>query len=159
METVDLNQRIESLATLLEQTLGHGIAVHYQLDPTLGPVLIDANQLDVAILNLAVNARHAMADSGTFTIETNDAPDDLEDVKALATSFVRVTLSDTGHGMDKAVLAQVFEPFFTTKGNGEGTGLGLSQVYGFVNQSGGHIRIESQIGKGTSVHLFLPRAH
>lgn len=156
-EIVDLNERIGSLTALLEQTLGRSITIERDLDPTLGPVLIDANQLDVAILNLAVNARHAMAEVGTFTIETSNTPDDLDDLKGLAGSLVRLTLSDTGHGMDKKVLAHVFEPFFTTKANGEGTGLGLSQVYGFVSQSGGQIRIDSQVGKGTSVHLFLPR--
>jgi signal transduction histidine kinase len=143
---------------LLERTLGGRIKIERHLDPSLGPVLIDANQLDVAILNLAVNARHAMPEGGTFTIETSDGPDDLDDVEALAGSFVRLTLSDTGRGMDRQGLARAFEPFFTTKTDGEGTGLGLSQVYGFVNQSGGHIRIESEVGKGTSVHLFLPRA-
>jgi signal transduction histidine kinase len=157
-ETVDLNERIVSLSVLLERTLGNDIRFRCHLDPALGPILIDANQLDVAIINLAVNAKHAMAKGGMFTIETSDAPVDLEDVKALATSFVRITLRDTGHGMDKETLAHVFEPFFTTKANGEGTGLGLSQVYGFISQSGGHIRIESEVGKGTSVHLFLPRA-
>jgi signal transduction histidine kinase len=156
-ETIDLNERIGSLSALLERTLGGDIKIQRHLDPALGPILIDANQLDVAIINLAVNAKHAMANGGIFTIETSNAPDDLEDVKTLAASFVRITLRDTGHGMDKEILAHVFEPFFTTKGNGEGTGLGLSQVYGFVSQSGGHIRIESEIGKGTSVHLFLPR--
>jgi signal transduction histidine kinase len=157
-DTVDLNERIVSLSVLLERTLGRNIRLRCHLDPALGPILIDANQLDVAIINLAVNAKHAMAKGGNFTIETSDAPADLEDVKAVATSFVRITLRDTGQGMDKETLAHVFEPFFTTKGNGEGTGLGLSQVYGFISQSGGHIRIESEVGKGTSVHLFLPRA-
>ncbi|TIR45280.1 MAG: PAS domain-containing sensor histidine kinase, partial [Mesorhizobium sp.] len=82
---------------------------------------------------------------------TSNAPEELEDVRSVATSFVRVTVHDTGCGMSKDILAQVFEPFFTTKG--EGTGLGLSQVYGFIKQSGGHIRIESAVGAGTSVHL------
>ncbi len=104
-----------------------GIGIKRRLDPALGPVLIDANQLDVAILNLAVNALHATADGGTFTIETNDTPVELDDLKGLAPSFVRLTLSDTGHGMDKKVLAKVFEPFFTTKGNGEGTGSGSAR--------------------------------
>ncbi|MER8485351.1 ATP-binding protein [Mesorhizobium sp. M1322] len=156
--TVDLNERISSLTSLLERTLGSGVKVQCDLDPTLGPILIDANQLDVAILNLAVNARDAMAGSGTLTIETNDVPDDLEDMPAIAAFFVQVTIRDTGCGMSKDVLAQVFEPFFTTKGDSEGTGLGLSQVYGFIHQSGGRIRIDSEIGKGTSIHLFLPRA-
>jgi signal transduction histidine kinase len=157
-ETVDLNERIGLLTALLERTLGSSIRIERHLDPALGPVLIDANQLDVAILNLAVNAKHAMADGGTFTIETSAAPEDQEDVKGVGASLVRLSLYDTGHGMDRQVLAQAFEPFFTTKGDGEGTGLGLSQVYGFVNQSGGHIRIDSEVGKGTGVHLFLPRA-
>ncbi|MDR4306066.1 PAS domain S-box protein [Chelatococcus sambhunathii] len=157
-ETVDLNERIRSLTSLLERTFGEGVTVRHLLNPGAGSVLIDANQLDVALLNLAINAKHAMADGGTFTIETSDAPDDLDEVKATAAGFVRLSLHDTGHGMDRKVLAHVFEPFFTTKGQGEGTGLGLSQVYGFIRQSGGHIRIESEPGKGTSVHLFLPRA-
>ncbi|RWM69258.1 MAG: PAS domain-containing protein [Mesorhizobium sp.] len=154
-ETVDLNARIQSLTMLLERTLGSGIAIRRDLDPELGPVLVDANQLDVAILNLAVNAKDAMAGKGTFSIKTSNAPEDIEDVRSVAASFVRVTVHDTGYGMSKEILAQVFEPFFTTKR--EGTGLGLSQVYGFIKQSGGHIRIESAVGEGTSVHLFLPR--
>jgi signal transduction histidine kinase len=157
-ETVDLNERVGALASILDRTLGAAIRVDLQLDPALGPVRIDANQLDVAILNLSLNAKHAMADGGTLAIETSNAPADLEDLKNLSGSFVRLTLRDTGHGMSKSVLAQAFEPFFTTKSDGEGTGLGLSQVHGFVHQSGGHIRIESEVGKGTSVHLFLPRA-
>lgn len=157
-ETIDLNGRIEAVTMLLERTLGNGIRISLELDPALGPVLVDANQLDVAILNLAVNAKDAMAGRGTLAIETSDTPDDIEDVAALAASFVRVTVSDTGCGMSKEVLAQVFEPFFTTKADGRGTGLGLSQVYGFIKQSGGHVRIESAVGEGTSVHLFLPRA-
>ncbi|RWK72752.1 MAG: PAS domain-containing sensor histidine kinase, partial [Mesorhizobium sp.] len=107
---------------LLERTLGSGITIRRDLDPALGPVLVDANQLDVAILNLAVNAKDAMAGKGTFSIETSNAPEELEDVRSVATSFVRVTVHDTGCGMSKDILAQVFEPFFTTKG--EGTGLG-----------------------------------
>jgi len=156
-ETVDLNGRLEVLSTLLERTLGSGMRVRRDLDPALGPVRVDVNQLDVAILNLAVNAKDAMDGKGTLSIETSDAPGYIEDVPGMGASFVRVTVSDTGCGMTKEVLAQAFEPFFTTKGDGQGTGLGLSQVYGFVKQSGGHIRIESVVGAGTSVHLFLPR--
>ncbi|MER9314086.1 MULTISPECIES: ATP-binding protein [unclassified Mesorhizobium] len=116
-----------------------------------------STQLDVAMLNLAVNAKDAMAGVGTLTIETSDVPDDIDDVHSLSGSCVRMTVRDTGCGMNKEILAQFFEPFFTTKPDGRGTGLGLSQVYGFVKQSGGHIRIESEAGEGTSVHLFLPR--
>jgi signal transduction histidine kinase len=157
-EVVDLNGRVQALTNLLERTLGSGVKVRTALDPALGRILIDVNQLEVAILNLAVNARDAMAGSGTLTIETSNSPEDLEDVSKVAAAHVRVTVRDTGCGMSKDVLAQVFEPFFTTKASGEGTGLGLSQVYGFVTQSGGHVRIDSEVGHGTSVHLYLPRA-
>jgi signal transduction histidine kinase len=99
-----------------------------------------------------------MNGTGTLTIETSNVPYDLEDVPEAPDSFIRVTVRDTGCGMKREVLAKVFEPFFTTKGDGQGTGLGLSQVYGFISQSGGHVRIESEVGKGTRVHLLLPRA-
>ncbi|MES0150272.1 ATP-binding protein [Mesorhizobium sp. M0012] len=157
-EKVDLNQHIGSLTALLERTLGRDIRIERHLDPALGPVLIDANQLDVAILNLAVNARHAMTDYGRFTIETSDAPDDLDDLKGLAASFVRLTLSDTGHGMDKQVLAQVFEPFFTTKSNGEGTGLGLSQATASSNSPAGTSASIARWAKGPAC-ICSCRAH
>jgi len=156
-EVIDINARIESLTHLFEGTLGRGIQLQTILAPRLDPVKIDANQFDVALLNLAVNARDAMEGSGTLTIETaNTSGDFFNGSSKTEASFVRVTVRDTGCGMSKEVLAQVFEPFFTTKGEGQGTGLGLSQVYGFVHQSEGHVRINSKIGKGTSVHLFLP---
>lgn len=154
---VNVNERIESLSTLLRQALGSGVQIEMELDKTVGPVHIDANQLDVAILNLAINAKDAMNERGTLFIETSHTAFGIEDVPP-AGSFVRVTVRDTGCGMSKDVLAQVFEPFFTTKSEGKGTGLGLSQVYGFINQSGGHVRIKSEVGRGTSVHLLLPRA-
>lgn len=157
-EVIDLNDRIEALSSLLERTLGKETEIRTALDPALGPVLIDPNQLDVALLNLAVNARDAMEAGGILTIETSNTRVDLYDVSNTADGFICVIVRDTGSGMSKDILSQVFEPFFTTKGDGEGTGLGLSQVYGFVTQSGGHVRIESEVGKGTSVHLFLPRA-
>jgi signal transduction histidine kinase len=155
-QATDLNERIRSLKSLLERTLGGGVQVRLDLDPRLGrPVLIDPNQLDTAILNLAVNARDAMAGRGVLTIETSeDVSDHVEELDGSAASFARITVRDTGCGMSKEILAQVFEPFFTTKG--EGTGLGLSQVYGFVRQSGGHVHIDSEVGKGTSIDLVLP---
>lgn len=157
-EIIDLNERIGSLGDLLERTLGSEIEVEKKLDLALGQILIDPNQLDIAILNLALNARDAMSGKGTLSIETSNAPEDVDDLEAMAASFVRITVADNGRGMSGEVLPHVFEPFFTTKDNGEGTGLGLSQVYGFVSQSGGHVRIESQVNRGTQVHLFLPRA-
>ncbi|MGK6314298.1 two-component system sensor histidine kinase NtrB [Neorhizobium sp. DT-125] len=157
-ENVDLNARLDSLTGLIERTLGRDIELRCVFEPSVGNVQIDANQLDVAILNLAVNARHAMKDAGTLTIETAHAQSNVADFPSGETGFARVTVRDTGCGMNKDVLAQVFEPFFTTKSEGEGTGLGLSQVYGFVTQSEGHIHIDSEVGAGTSVHLFLPKA-
>ena len=158
-EIIDVNERVASLTHLLERTLGSGVRIKPDLDRTLGPVLIDANQLDAAVLNLAVNARDAMAGEGVLTIETGcGMHSEFEDVRGSEGAFVRITVRDTGCGMSKEILGQVFEPFFTTKGEGEGTGLGLSQVYGFVRQSGGYVHIESEVGKGTSVHLFLPCA-
>jgi signal transduction histidine kinase len=149
---IDINERIGSLTNLLERTLGGGVKIQTILDPELSPINIDVNHFEVALLNLAVNARDAMNGVGTLTIETSNKPPDIEDVPEPPASFVRVTVRDTGCGMKKEVLAKVFEPFFTTKGDGRGTGLGLSQVYGFISQSGGHVRIESEIGTGTSVH-------
>lgn len=158
-EIIDVNERVASLTHLLERTLGSGVRIKPALDRTLGPVLIDANQLDAAILNLAVNARDAMAGGGVLTIETGrDEHSAFEDVRSSGARFVRITVRDTGCGMSKEILAQAFEPFFTTKDESEGTGLGLSQVYGFVRQSGGYVHIESEVGEGTSVHLFLPCA-
>ena len=156
-KATDLNERVRALTSLLERTLGSGIRIELNLDPALEPVLIDPNQLDTAILNLAVNARDAMAGTGILTIETGrDMPGDSDVVDDPGGPFVRITVRDTGCGMSKEVLAQVFEPFFMTKGEGAGTGLGLSQVYGFVRQSGGHVHIDSQVGMGTSIHLIFP---
>lgn len=156
-QATDLNERIQSLTSLLERTLGSGVRVQLDLAPTPCLVLIDPNQLDTAILNLAVNARDAMAGTGILTIETGqDLSSDFDIPEGFNDPFARITVRDTGCGMSKEVLAQVFEPFFTTKGEGEGTGLGLSQVYGFVHQSGGQVHIESEVGRGTSIHLFLP---
>ncbi len=155
---LDLNGHIKSLAEMLTQALGERIVVQTNLDPHLGPVHIDVNQFEVAILNLAVNARDAMSGAGTFTVETSSLANGLGNVSNARGRFIRVSVRDTGCGMSPQTLEQVFEPFFTTKRDGHGTGLGLSQVYGFISQSGGHIRIESEVGSGTSVHLFLPRA-
>lgn len=158
-QATDLNERILSLTNMLERTLGSSIRIQLDLNPELDRALIDPNQLDTAILNLAVNAKDAMAGVGTLTIETGrDVPSEVQELENSAASFSRITVRDTGCGMSKEVLAQVFEPFFTTKTEGKGTGLGLSQVYGFVHQSGGHVHIDSEVGKGTSIHLFFPCA-
>jgi signal transduction histidine kinase len=153
-QAVDINECISALSTLLQRALGGRIAVETRLDPLLDRVVIDVNQFEVALLNLAANARDAMDGHGTLSLETCNCPGPIDGVDDEAGTFVRLTVADTGCGMHPDVLSKVFEPFFSTKGN-EGTGLGLSQVYGTVRQSGGHIRIDSELGRGTSIHLYL----
>lgn len=158
---IDINALVSGMSDLLQRTLGEEIRVRATLAPDLWPTEVDPTELEAAILNLAVNARDAMASGGGLTIETANAELDAayaganNDVKP--GNYVLVSVSDTGTGMPAAVLKQVFEPFFTTKG-GRGTGLGLSQVYGFVKQSGGHVKLYSEPGFGTTAKLYLPRA-
>lgn len=153
-QIVDINERIAALGSLFTSALGGGIAVETRLEPRLDPAVVDVNQFEVALLNLAANARDAMSGRGTLTLETCNVPDVGAELEKETGNFIRITVKDTGCGMSSAVLSRVFEPFFSTKGN-EGTGLGLSQVYGTVRQCGGHIRIDSEVGRGTSVHLYL----
>jgi CheY-like chemotaxis protein len=124
-------------------------------------VLCDANQLESALLNLAINARDAMPSGGSFSVDTKDITLALQDLRdqpdAEPGPYVEIAASDTGTGMTKEVIEQAFEPFFTTKPLGEGTGLGLSQLHGFVKQSGGFVRIESEVGTGTTVRIYLPQ--
>lgn len=149
---------IEDTAELLRRTLGAKILIGTALDPMLPPVSTDRNQLALALLNLAVNARDAMPDGGAITIAAHRAGAPAADPPAeLAPGdYVCLSLTDTGHGMDAATLARAIEPFFTTKPPGEGTGLGLSMVHGLAAQSGGAMRLTSQPGDGTRVELWLP---
>jgi PAS domain S-box-containing protein len=158
---INPNNLIADVSTLLEQALGESIAVESVVGAGTWWISVDANQLETAILNLALNARDAMAGSGKLTIEISNAF--LDDGYAAAHpevkagQYVMIAVSDNGSGMTKEVATKAFDPFFTTKELGQGTGLGLSQVYGFIKQSGGHAKIYSEPGEGTTVKLYLPR--
>lgn len=157
---VVINRLMRDLVELVERTVGPAIAVETVAASGLWPSLVDANQLENALLNLCLNARDAMPDGGRITIETRNRrvdPRRADELGLAAGEYVAVSVSDTGTGIDKDTLARVFDPFFTTKPLGEGTGLGLSMVYGFARQSHGHVRISSQVGRGTEVCLYLPR--
>ncbi|MGH7090436.1 MAG: PAS domain S-box protein, partial [Stellaceae bacterium] len=151
---------ISGLSDLLRRAIGEGIAIETVTGGGLWPIFADANQLESALINLAVNARDAMPEGGRLTIKAENAELDPAEADAADVApgfYVALTVSDTGTGMAPEIAAQAFDPFFTTKPPGQGTGLGLSQVYGFIKQSGGHVRIASAPGAGTHVTLFLPR--
>jgi PAS domain S-box-containing protein len=158
---VDPNRLVTGMSELLHRTLGETVEVETVLAAGLWPVEVDANQLENAILNLAVNARDAMPEGGKLTIETANTHLDrgyvAQNAEVIPGQYVAICVSDTGSGMDQDTVARAFEPFFTTKEVGKGTGLGLSQVYGFVKQSGGHLKIYSEPGDGTCVKIYLPR--
>ena len=158
---LDLNDQVLSMAELLRRTLGEAIALGTLLEPQLWPVRADPSEVENAVLNLAINARDAMHAGGKLVLETKNVVLDERDVASEVGmqpgEYVRLSVSDTGTGMKADVLARVFEPFFTTKEPGKGTGLGLSVIYGFVKQSGGHVTVYSEVGKGTTVNLYLPR--
>jgi len=158
---LDPNKLVSSMSELLRRALGEHIRFETVVAGGIWPIHADKTQLETAILNLAVNARDAMKDGGTLTIETVNAHlDDAyaaepQDIKA--GQYVMIAVTDTGEGMSPETIAKAFDPFFTTKPVGQGTGLGLSQVYGFVKQSRGHVKIYSEVGHGTTVKLYLPR--
>ncbi len=158
---IDVNGLVASMSELLRRTIGERVEVECVLAGGLWRTYVDASQLESAIVNLAVNARDAMPDGGKLTIETMNGYVDeayaAENAGAVPGQYVVVAVSDTGTGMPKEVLDRAFEPFFTTKDVGRGTGLGLSQLYGYLKQSGGHAKIYSEIGRGTTVKLYLPR--
>ena len=156
----DVNRCVSDMSEILRRTLGESIAIETILGGGVWRAIIDAPQLESAILNLAINARDAMPNGGRLTIETLNASLDADYAArrgAEAGQYVVVAVTDTGAGMPPEVLDKAFEPFFTTKGVGEGTGLGLSQVHGFLKQSGGHVQIYSEVGVGSSVKLYIPR--
>ncbi len=161
-QAVRLSDVVTDMSKLLERTLGETIEIQISTHPVLWSASADPGQLENVLLNLAINARDAMPEGGTLTIETyNTQVEDQDLVIAMDINpgpYVVLSVSDTGTGMSSEVLEHAFEPFFTTKSNGKGTGLGLSMVYGFAQQTGGHVTIDSTPGRGTTVKLYLPRA-
>ena len=161
-EIVDVNELINGLTPLLRPTLHEHVSFSIEPCPSPWPAFIDPGQLESAILNLCINARDAMPGDGRIVLETANVTLDRHYAKrhseVVAGDYIQVVVSDTGKGIPAAALKRVFEPFFTTKPKGKGTGLGLSMVYGFVKQSRGHIKIDSEPGKGTTVKLYLPKA-
>jgi signal transduction histidine kinase/ActR/RegA family two-component response regulator len=159
---IDLSSTLPELVPLLRRTLGETIEVRFIDSAGLWPAMADPAQLESAVLNLALNARDAMPGGGRLTIELSNKVLDEEYARLHAEvtpgDYVMVAVSDTGHGMTPEVAARAFEPFFTTKTEGRGTGLGLAMVFGFVKQSGGHVKAYSEPGQGTSVKIYLPRA-
>jgi two-component system NtrC family sensor kinase len=156
---IDLSDRLPRLKEMLAGSLRGDIAIAFDLPATIWPIVVDAGELELALLNIAVNARDAMPNGGKFVVSARDvtlakpsAPE------GLAGDFVALTLTDTGEGISPENMTKVFEPFFTTKEIGHGTGLGLSQVYGFAKQSGGGATIATELRRGTSITLYFPRS-
>jgi len=159
---IDAGRLVNGLGDLLQQTVRENVVLDFRTTPDLPLIVADANQLENAILNLVINARDAMPDGGRLVVSTSivevETSVDGTDGDLKPGRYVSVAVSDTGVGMSRDVLERVFEPFYTTKPLGQGTGLGLSMIYGFVRQSGGEVRIESQPGAGTTVTMLLPMA-
>jgi signal transduction histidine kinase len=156
---LDANALIDGMADLIRRAVGERVAVEFHFDRHLWPIEVDPHQLENALINLAVNARDAMPKGGRLTIESCNCRDmPIDDGQTVRGAFALIAVTDIGCGMDADVLSRAFEPFYTTKAAGEGSGLGLSQVYGFVKQSNGHVEIVSEPGRGTTVRVYLPRA-
>ena len=161
-QVVSLNELVSSSTQLLSRTLGERIKIKLILADDLWPVFADPAEVKSSLANLSINAHDAMPEGGHLTIETANKTLDKRYSKnhpeAVPGDYVMLAVSDTGKGMPPEILERVFEPFFTTKAKGRGTGLGLSKVYGFAGQSGGHVEIHSEVGRGTTVRIYLPRA-
>jgi PAS domain S-box-containing protein len=157
VELVTLQKLIPEMLDFLRHSVGPNIDIHTNISPDINAIEVDANQLELALINLAVNARDAMPEGGSLTITCHNE-DDGKRIGTARDGFVCISVTDTGEGMNEETLAHAQEPFFTTKGVGKGTGLGLSMVHGFIAQSGGMMRLKSELGKGTTVTLRLPRA-
>jgi PAS domain S-box-containing protein len=160
---IDLGRLVTGMSDLLRRTLGEQITIETVLSGNVWRALADPNQLELAVLNLAVNARDAMPSGGKLTLETANVHLDeayaSSQAEVVPGQYVMLAVTDNGSGMTPEVRTKAFDPFFTTKDVGHGTGLGLSQVYGFIKQSRGHVKIYSEVGEGTTIKLYLPRAH
>nr|WP_207200817.1 ATP-binding protein [Pseudomonas sp. TH21] len=158
---VQINELVTSMGELLQRSINESIALDMRLEDRLWTAEADPNQLESALLNLVLNARDAMPDGGRLIVETSNRHLDSVFTAAYGTlnpgDYVELSVSDTGCGIPESLIGRVFDPFFTTKPIGQGTGLGLSMIYGFARQSHGHVTIHSEVGKGTTVSLFLPR--
>ncbi len=161
-QPTQVNDLVLGLEDMLRRTLGEAITITLHLGPELRPAMIDSHQFENALVNLAINARDAMPSGGNLSIETSHAHLDqafaARHEEVAVGDFVRVAIQDTGEGIPPDVLDRIFEPFFTTKDVGVGSGLGLSMVYGFIKQSNGHIAVNSEVGRGTTVELYLPQS-
>ncbi|MBR1125056.1 PAS domain S-box protein [Bradyrhizobium lablabi] len=155
-QVIDLAERINAVREVLDTGVGSAVTLAFNIDRDVCPVVVDISEFETALVNLVINARDAMPEGGTITISAHNPPDTAaEDDSA----YVAVSVSDTGAGIAPDVLNKIFDPFFTTKPIGKGTGLGLSQVHGFAHQAGGTVKVTSEIGKGTTVTMLLPREH
>ncbi|HVY17078.1 MAG TPA: response regulator [Rhodopila sp.] len=160
LEHLQLNALVHDTRALLERSVGPSVSLQLDLAPDAWPVVADASQVQTALLNLAINARDAMPDGGHLRIVTGNVTidDSPENLQLAPGDYARLDIQDSGTGMTDEVKARLFEPFFTTKDVGKGTGLGLAQVYGFVRQSGGDVRVHSVLGSGTTITILLPRS-
>jgi CheY-like chemotaxis protein len=157
---VNVNNLVSGMTDLIQRSVGPTIALELVEGPCLWPTLIDPSQLENALLNLCINSRDAMPQGGCLTVTTANTWVESSEAKRLdlpAGDYVALLVTDSGHGMPPEVISRVFEPFYTTKPLGQGTGLGLSMVYGFVRQSKGQIEISSEVGQGTTISIYLPR--
>jgi len=159
---IDVNALVNEVGRLLAPTLGRQIEIKTALDADVWPALVDPGQLSSALVNLAINARDAMPDGGTLTFATSNITMDGRDATASGIDrmddYVVVEVTDTGTGIPEAIRDKIFDPFFSTKETGQGTGLGLSMVFGFAKQSGGNIEVDSEEGRGTTFRIYLPKA-
>jgi PAS domain S-box-containing protein len=155
-QTVDVTERINAVRDVLNTGVGGAVTLQFELDRRVWPVMVDITEFETALVNLVINARDAMPDGGTITVAAHNTALDEE---ANTGEYVAISVADNGTGIAPDVLSKIFDPFFTTKAIGKGTGLGLSQVHGFAHQAGGTVKVASELGKGTTMTILLPREH